>query len=75
MRPLKWKELKAICEAEGYAFVRQRGDHYIMTKKGARRPVVFPKKNQLKEDIVLTVAKSMGLPSALSILTFRVGHL
>ena len=32
-----------------------------MTKKGARRPVVFPEKNQLKEDIVLTVARSMGL--------------
>ena len=61
MRPLKWTELKSICEAEGCVYVRQRGDHYIMTKPGIKRPVVIPRKKQLKEDIVLSVGRTIGL--------------
>lgn len=31
-----------------------------MTKNDAPRPVVIPMRNQLKEDIVLSIARTMG---------------
>lgn len=61
MRPVDWKELIALCEAEGCRFDRERGDHYIMTKKGLARPVVIPKKKDLSEDISLSIARTLGL--------------
>jgi predicted RNA binding protein YcfA (HicA-like mRNA interferase family) len=61
MRPIDWKELKKLCESEGCVFDRQKGDHYIMTKAGLARPVVIPRKNGLKEDIVLSVGRTLGL--------------
>ncbi|MEY2539312.1 MAG: hypothetical protein QOG67_3052 [Verrucomicrobiota bacterium] len=32
-----------------------------MTRPGLRRPVVIPKKRDLKEDIVLSVGRTLGL--------------
>jgi hypothetical protein len=32
-----------------------------MTKPGIKRPVVIPRKKQLKEDIVLSVGRTIGL--------------
>ena len=32
-----------------------------MTRPGLRRPVVIPKKRDLKEDIVLSVGRTIGL--------------
>ena len=61
MRAVKWRELVKVCEGEGCQFDRQRGDHYIMTKPGPSRPIVIPRKRDLKEDIVLSVAKTLGL--------------
>ena len=61
MRPVKWKELVALCESEGCHFDRQKGDHYIMTKPGLFRPIVIPRKNNLKEDVVLSVGRTLGL--------------
>ena len=61
MRPVSWKELRDIAEAEGCQFDRQRGDHYVMTKPGMHRPIVIPRKNSLSDRIVLNVAKQLGL--------------
>lgn len=38
-----------------------KGDHYIMTKPGMVRPVVFPKKKTLGEDIVLNICRTIGI--------------
>ena len=64
MRAVKWKELVKVCEGEGCQFDRQRGDHYIMTKPGLNRPVVIPRKNNLKEVIVLGVGDARPEPEA-----------
>ena len=61
MRAVKWSELVKVCEGEGCQFDRQRGDHYIMTKPGLSRPIVIPRKRDLKEDIILSIAKTLGL--------------
>ena len=61
MRPVDWDELVKICQNAGCKFDRVKGDHYIMTRAGMARPVVIPKKKGLKEDIVLSVARTIGL--------------
>lgn len=61
MRPFKWNELRILAEAKGFGFDRHRGDHYIMTRKGAARPVVIPMQNDLKEAIVKSVARTIGM--------------
>ena len=61
MRPVDWKELVSLCEAEGCELDRERGDHYIMTKPGLARPVVIPKKRDLREDISLSIGRTLGL--------------
>ena len=61
MRPVSWQELVKLCESEGCVRDREKGDHYIMTRPGLHRPVVIPKKRDLREDIVLSVGRTLGL--------------
>lgn len=61
MRPVDWDELESVCRWQGWSFSRMRGDHYIMTKPGQFRPVVFPKKKGLREDIVLNICRTIGI--------------
>lgn len=61
MRPVSWQELVKLCKSEKCVFDREKGDHYIMTRPGLGRPVVIPKKRDLKEDIVLSVGRTLGL--------------
>ena len=61
MRPVDWDELVRLCQTQGCTLDRIKGHHYIMTKTGLTRPVVIPKKIGLKEDIVLSVGRTLGL--------------
>lgn len=61
MSPIDWKKLVKLCEGEGCLLDREKGDHYIMTRPGLARPVVIPKKDDLSEDIVLSVGRTLGL--------------
>jgi predicted RNA binding protein YcfA (HicA-like mRNA interferase family) len=61
VRPVNWDELVALCKAEKCVYDREKGDHYIMTRPGLSRPIVIPKKRDLKEDIVLSIGRTLGL--------------
>lgn len=61
MHAVSWKKIVKLCEEEGCLLDRERGDHYIMVKVGLRRPIVIPKKKDLKEDIVFSIAKTLGM--------------
>jgi predicted RNA binding protein YcfA (HicA-like mRNA interferase family) len=61
VRPVDRKELVKLCESEGCRYDRERGDHYIMVRDGMARPIVIPKKKDLKEDIVLGIGRTLGL--------------
>jgi predicted RNA binding protein YcfA (HicA-like mRNA interferase family) len=39
--PIHYSKLIQIFELEGFKVKRQKGDHIIMTKPGAKRPVVI----------------------------------
>jgi hypothetical protein len=61
VRPVDWKELLHLCEAEKCTHDRTKGDHIVLVRPGMARPVVFPKKKGLTEDIVLGVARTLGI--------------
>jgi predicted RNA binding protein YcfA (HicA-like mRNA interferase family) len=42
LSPISYKKLVKVFEAEGFLCVRTEGDHMILTKRGAIRPVVVP---------------------------------
>ena len=61
MRPVDWRELRKVCLLLGCVDARERGDHFLMTRPGLARPVVFKKVKDLREDIVLGVARTLGI--------------
>lgn len=61
MRPIDWKEFRDVCVNLGWIHERTKGDHYVMTQVGYSRPVVIPMKRDLKEDIILSNLRTMGI--------------
>lgn len=43
LRPVSYKQLVKVFEADGFRCVRTEGDHLVFTKLGVIRPVVIPK--------------------------------
>src|ERR1700680_912760 len=43
LKPVSYKRLVEVFEAEGFVCVRTEGDHMVFTKPGVNRPVVIPK--------------------------------
>ena len=43
LKPISYKQLVKVFEADGFRCVRTEGDHMVFTKPGAIRPVVIPK--------------------------------
>jgi predicted RNA binding protein YcfA (HicA-like mRNA interferase family) len=43
IRPVSYKQLVRVFEADGFRCVREEGDHMVFTKPGVIRPVVIPK--------------------------------
>ena len=39
--PISCQKLVRIFELDGFAIVRQRGDHLVLTKPGVKRPLVI----------------------------------
>jgi predicted RNA binding protein YcfA (HicA-like mRNA interferase family) len=50
--PVSWKVLVRIFELEGFAYVRERGDHLVYTKLGVARPLVIPKYDEIPVFII-----------------------
>ena len=61
MRPVNWNDLVKLCVNQKCRYDRTRGDHYVMVRDGMARPIVIPKKKDLKEDIVLGIGRTLGL--------------
>jgi HicA-like toxin of HicAB toxin-antitoxin system len=61
VRPVDWDELAKLCESENCVHDRTGGDHIVMVRPGMARPVVFPRKKDLREDIVFGVARTLGI--------------
>lgn len=53
--PIPYQKLVRVLEAEGFALVRERGDHMIFSKPGILRPLVVPRYDALPVFIIKNV--------------------
>lgn len=53
--------LVRIFESDGFAFVRQRGDHRIYTKAGVKRPLVIPTYRSVPVFIIKNLLRTAGM--------------
>lgn len=56
--PIHYRKLVRVLEAEGFTFVRERGDHIIFTKSGTLRPIVVPRYDALPVFIIKNVLRT-----------------
>ena len=59
--PVPYQELMRVFEAEGFALVRQRGDHLIYTKAGVKRPLVIPAYRAVPVFIIKNLLRTAGV--------------
>lgn len=60
---MKVKEVISLLEANGWKFIRMKGDHRIFFKDGARRPIVVPGSNSkdVKVGTLESILREAGL--------------
>jgi len=60
---MKVKEVISLFEANGWKFIRMKGDHRIFFKDGARRPIVVPGSNSkdVKVGTLESILREAGL--------------
>jgi len=56
--PTHYRKLVRVLELEGFALVRQRGDHMVFTKPGISRPVVVPRYDPLPVFIIKNILRT-----------------
>lgn len=56
--PIPHQKLRRVLEAEGFALVRERGDHMIFSKPGILRPLVVPRYDALPVFIIKNVLRT-----------------
>jgi predicted RNA binding protein YcfA (HicA-like mRNA interferase family) len=58
---IPWQRLVRVFELDGFAIVRQEGDHMVMTKPGCRCPLVIPQWREVPVFIVRNNLRSAGM--------------
>ncbi len=61
LRPVSYKELVSVFEAEGFRLVRTEGDHRVFTKPGVIRPVVIPRYAAVPVFIIKNNLRTAGI--------------
>ena len=61
LRPVSYKTLVRIFEADGFRCVRTEGDHMVFTKQGVARPVVIPKYSTVPTFIIRNNLRTAGM--------------
>jgi len=56
--PIPYKRLVRVLEIEGFALLRERGDHMIFSRPGILRPLVVPRYDPLPVFIIKNVLRS-----------------
>jgi predicted RNA binding protein YcfA (HicA-like mRNA interferase family) len=61
LRPLSYKTLVKVFEADGFRCVRTEGDHMVFSKPGVARPIVIPKYAAVPVFIIRNNLRSAGM--------------
>jgi predicted RNA binding protein YcfA (HicA-like mRNA interferase family) len=56
--PIPYQKLVRVLESEGFALVREHGDHMIFSKPGILRPLVVPRYDALPVFIIKNVLRT-----------------
>lgn len=56
--PIPYQKLVRVLEMEGFALVREKGDHMIFSKAGILRPLVVPRYDALPVFIIKNVLRT-----------------
>lgn len=56
--PIPYQKLVRVLEMEGFALVREKGDHMIFSKPGILRPLVVPRYDALPVFIIKNVLRA-----------------
>lgn len=59
--PVHWRTLVRVFVACGFEERRTTGSHIVMTREGARRPVVVPKHRRVAVPIIQSNIRTAGL--------------
>lgn len=61
LRPVSYKQLVKVFEADGFRCVRIEGDHIVLTKPGVMRPLVIPKYAAVPVFIIKNNLRTAGM--------------
>ena len=61
IRPVHYKSLIRVFEADGFRFDRQEGDHRIYVKDGVKRPLVIPLYRAIPVFIIKNLLRTSGM--------------
>jgi predicted RNA binding protein YcfA (HicA-like mRNA interferase family) len=61
LKPVSYKTLAKVFEAEGFRCVRVEGDHMVFTKARCARPVVIPKYASIPVFIIKNNLRTAGM--------------
>ena len=61
LRPISYKQLVKVFEADGFRCVRIEGDHMVFTKASVLRPVVIPKYAAVPVFIIKNNLRTAGM--------------
>lgn len=61
LRPVSFKQLVRVFEADGFRLAREEGDHMVFTKPGVVRPIVIPRYASVPVFIIKNNLRSAGM--------------
>jgi len=59
--PIDWRRFEKFLFFLGCILVREHGDHRIYQKPGLKRPIVIPKKADIRIDIIKSNLRTLGI--------------
>ena len=61
LKPVDYKTLIKIFEADGFTQARSKGSHRSLVKEGVARPIVIPSYDEVGLDIIKSCMKTAGM--------------
>lgn len=61
LTPVHWQKLKRVFEKVGFKEERTTGDHIVLSRPNAPRPVIIPKYNDVGIDIIKSNMRTAGM--------------
>ncbi|MBI4371824.1 MAG: type II toxin-antitoxin system HicA family toxin [Elusimicrobia bacterium] len=58
---IHWRRFEKFILHVGCHFVRKKGDHRIYWREGLTRPVVFPEERAIRDMIIATNLRTLGM--------------